>query len=214
MIGLLWPLATLKLVTPAVTLRQPGEDELWALAGLAGDGVHRPGERPFLTPWTDGTPVDRARHVVKQHWSRKGAWAPGRWELELGVFAGDRPCGMVVLEAADFDVLREVKTESWLGLRHQGKGYGVAARTALLPLAFDELGAVAALTEVFQDNTASQGVSRKLGYVPDGISRDNLDGEPVISDRLRLTRETWARSEHAQVTVEGLSDECRAMLGV
>lgn len=121
---------------------------------------------------------------------------------------------MVVLEAVDFDVLREVKTGSWVGLRHQGKGYGAAARTALLHLAFDELGAVAALTEVFRDNAASQGVSRKLGYVPDGISRDNLDGEPVISDRLRLTRESWARTEHAQVTVEGLSDECRAIFGV
>ena len=31
-------------------------------------------------------------------------------------------------------------------------------------LAFDHLGAQAALTEVFQDNHASQGVSRKLGY--------------------------------------------------
>ncbi len=56
-------------------------------------------------------------------------------------------------------------------------------------LAFDHLGADAALTEVFQDNHSSQGVSRKLGYEPDGISRDARGGEVVISDRLRLARQ-------------------------
>jgi hypothetical protein len=34
--------------------RLPREEELATLAQLAGVGVHRPGERPFLTPWTDG----------------------------------------------------------------------------------------------------------------------------------------------------------------
>jgi RimJ/RimL family protein N-acetyltransferase len=45
---------------------------------------------------------------------------------------------------------------------------------------------------VFQDNRASQGVSRKLGYEPDGISRDRRGDEVLVSDRLRLTRTRWA----------------------
>ena len=65
---------------------------------------------------------------------------------------------------------------------------------------------MAALTEVFQDNAGSQGVSRKLGYRPDGISRDVLHGQPVISDRLRLTREDWSGGA---VGIEGL-EECRS----
>lgn len=108
----------------------------------------------------------------------------------------------------DFPILREVKTASWLGLDFHGQGIGTEARAALLHLAFAELGAVAALSEVFQDNAASQGISRKLGYRPDGISRDVLDGQPVVSDRLRLTQEDWEQSQRTPVTVVGL-EACR-----
>ena len=67
----------------------------------------------------------------------------------------------------------------------------MAVRIGLLTLAFDHLGAEAAVTEVFQDNHSSQGVSRKLGYEPDGISRDARGDEVVVSDRLRLTLTKW-----------------------
>jgi hypothetical protein len=67
---------------------------------------------------------------------------------------------VVTLRARDFPVVREVTTSSWLATGHQGQGYGTEARTGLLTLAFDHLGARAARTEVFQDNDASQGVSR------------------------------------------------------
>jgi RimJ/RimL family protein N-acetyltransferase len=116
------------------------------------------------------------------------------------------PIGIVALRATDFSILREVKTWSWLGLEHHGQGFGTEARNALLHLAFAGLDAEAALTEVFQDNAGSQGVSRKLGYRPDGISRDVLHGKPVVSDRLRLTREDW---QETPVEVEGLED-CRS----
>jgi RimJ/RimL family protein N-acetyltransferase len=112
--------------------------------------------------------------------------------------------------ARQFAVLREVRTTSWFGHTHHGQGYGTEARTALLHLAFAELGAEAALSEVFQDNHASQAVSRKLGYRPDGISRDALHGEAVVSDRLRLTRADWRQSN--DVRVEGL-ESCRSFFG-
>lgn len=110
---------------------------------------------------------------------------------------------MVALRARDFPVLREVATESWLGLPFQGQGFGTEARRALLQLAFDGLDALSAVSEVFQDNAASQAVSRRLGYRPDGISRDVLDGQAVTSDRLRLDREHWRPT--ADVTVSGLA---------
>jgi hypothetical protein len=72
-------------------------------------------------------------------------------------------------------------------------------------LTFGYLGADAALTEVFQDNHASQGVSRKLGHEPDGISRDAIGGEAVVSDRLRLTRQKWQSQPRAGVTVAGFA---------
>lgn len=210
----LWPLygLTIRTAHEGIELRLPREDELAELASLAGRGVHHPGERPFLTPWTEGGPDERARSVLQGHWWRLGDWTAENWGLGLGVFEGGRPLGVVVLRAKDFRVVREVRTTSWLGLEHHGRGVGTAARAGLLALAFDHLGAEAALTEVFRDNHASQGVSRRLGYQPDGISRDARGDEVLVSDRLRLTRETWGARRHPEVEVSGL-DACRSMFG-
>lgn len=86
-------------------------------------------------------------------------------------------------------------------------------RTILSSDAFDHLDAQAALTEVFQDNHASQGVSRKFGYEPDGISRDRRGDEAVVSDRLRLTRQKWLAGDRTAVTVAG-AEHCQSMFGM
>lgn len=220
-----WPLFGLVLRTPRVELRLPREPEAVALAELAADGVHAPGERPFLTPWTEAGPLARAREVLGGHWERMADWQPDAWRLGLGVFGVDdvdggeegRPLGMVTLRATGFAVRRDVSTSSWLGLPHHRRGYGTEARTALLTLAFDHLGAACATTEVFPDNAASQGVSRALGYEADGISRDVRDGEVLVSDRLRLWRTTWddpaRRAARPAVEVRGL-DPCRQLFGL
>lgn len=209
----LWPQYGLTISTPRLELHLPGEEELAALAQLAGKGVHRADERPFLTPWTDGSSQDRARFVLQEHWAQLGRWTVAAWQLGLGVFRAGEPVGIVTLRARDFLVVREVTTSAWLGIDQQGKGYGTEARAGLLTLAFDHLGAQAALTEVFQDNYASQGVSRKLGYERDGISVDARGGEAVVSDRLRLTREKWTRAQPPTVRVDGMA-ACRPMFGL
>ena len=136
------------------------------------------------------------------------------WQLGLGFFHHDNPLGLVTLRARDFAIVREVTTSAWLGVGHQGRGYGTEARIGLLTLAFDHLDAHAALTEVFQDNHASQGVSRKLGYEHDGISWCDARGdEALVSDRLRLTRETWSRQTCPVTRVEGMA-VCRPMFGL
>jgi RimJ/RimL family protein N-acetyltransferase len=206
----LWPLYRLVLTTPRLELRLPREDEIAELAELAGRGVHPPDEQPFLTPWTEGSPTDRARAVLRGHWHQLAAWQPDSWELGLGVFRDGVPLGVVALRAAAFPVVREVVTSSWLGLAHQGRGFGTEARVGLLTLAFDHLGARAARSEVFRDSYASQAVSRKLGYQPDGISVDPRGPEALVSDRLRLTRDQWARQDHPTITVTGWP-ECKAM---
>lgn len=208
-----WPLAQLKLATKRLELRVPTDEELAELAQVAANGVHEPGEQPFLTPWTNLRPRERALHVMQQHWSRRGAWSTENWALEMGVFRGDQPVGIVTLKARNFPVLLEVKTESWLGLEFHRKGIGTEARTALLNLAFEGLGAVTALTEVFQDNVGSQGVSRRLGYRHDGISRDVLAGRSVVSDRLRLDASDWVPTNPSDLVVTGLP-KARPFFGV
>ncbi|GAA4467697.1 GNAT family protein [Phytohabitans houttuyneae] len=209
----LWPLYALTVTTPRLQLRLPREEEIAALAELAGGGVHRPGERPFMSPWTVGSPADRARTVLRDHWQYLATWDVAEWRLGLGVFREGTPIGLVTLHGWDFPVIRQVSTWSWLGVAHHGQGYGTEARAGLLTLAFDHLGATAALTGAFQDNHASLGVSRKLGYEPDGISVDARDGQAVVSDRLRLTVERWRERPHPPATVGGL-DACRALFGL
>jgi RimJ/RimL family protein N-acetyltransferase len=210
----LWPQFGLMIVTPRLELRLPREEDLAALAEVAARGVHRPDERPFLTPWTDGTPQERARIVLRDHWEQLAGWSIDSWSLGFGVFRQGEPLGAVTLRARDFVVVREVTTSSWLGLDYHGQGFGTETRVGLLTLAFEHLGALAARTEVFQDNHASQGVSGKLGYQPDGISVDARGSERVVSDRLRLTWENWTgRSRRSQVTVKGFP-ACREMLGL
>jgi len=200
-----WPFVGLRLNTDRLELRPPTDEELTEVALVAAGGVHQRDARPYLTPWTDLSPPERTLHVMKQHWSRRGDWSTDAWTLELAVFLEQHPIGMVALRGREFPVLREVKTESWLGLEHHGKGLGTEARSALLHLAFVGLEADAALSEAFQDNPASQGVSRKLGYEHDGISRDVLEGRAVTSDRLRLTRHVWEAGPRLKVTMSGLS---------
>ncbi|MGI5151857.1 GNAT family N-acetyltransferase [Plantactinospora sp. CA-294935] len=213
MLAELWPQYGLTITTPRLKLRLPHEAELTKIAHLAGAGVHHPAERPFLTPWTDGSYEDRARAVLQGHWNGLATWQTTAWQLGLGVFHADEPIGLVNLRARDFPVVREVTTSAWLGVEHQRKGYGTEARLGLLTLAFEHLGANAALTEVFQDNHSSQGVSRKLGYEHDGISVDARGSEAVISDRLRLTRQKWTTQQRPAVTIEGWP-ACKTIFGL
>lgn len=211
MIEDLWPTFRLAVSTPRLQLRVPREAEIGGFAAVAAGGIHDPSERPFLNPWTEGTPQERTRIVLQSYWEELAEWEVDDWTLGLGIFGtSDEPLGMVTLRAKDFPVVREVRTTSWLGIPHHGKGLGTEARLGALTLAFDHLGAEAALTEVFQDNHASQGVSRKLGYEPDGISCDARGSEALVSDRLRLRRARWASVPHDEVTVDGV-DACRHM---
>ncbi len=214
MLSELWPTYALRIHTPRLTLRLPDENELAALAQVVAIGVHKPNERPFLTPWTEGTPEDRARTLLQSHWDDLASWTPANWTLGLGVFlSGNQPIGMVTLRARDFRVVRGVTTTSWLGLAYHHQGLGTEARAGLLTLAFDHLGATDATTEVFPDNHASQGVSRKLGYQPDGISKDARGDEVLVSDRLRLSAARWAEISHPPVTVEGVEQALTMFFG-
>lgn len=65
----LWPTYQLCITTPRLQLRLPDDSELADLATLAGRGIHPPSEKPFLTPWTDGSAEDRAHFVLREHWS-------------------------------------------------------------------------------------------------------------------------------------------------
>lgn len=204
MVSSRWPLADLRLQTPELELRWPSPDDLDALADLAADGVHDPGVQPFMVAWTDASPDECARGTLQYHWSRWGSWKPSEWMLELAVIRDGVVVGTQGIGGRDFAVLREVHTGSWLGRRYHRQGIGTQMRAAVLHLAFEGLGAQWAVSAAFEDNPASLGVSRKLGYRDDGTEWHLVRGRPALTCRLRLGRADWQTARTLPVQIHDL----------
>jgi RimJ/RimL family protein N-acetyltransferase len=192
-----WPMTDLRLRTPRLELRWPGEADLAALAELAAAGIHDPSVQPFAVPWTDVPPAERARSVLQYQWGRWAAWQPSDWTLALAVVEDGIVVGLQGISGHDFAVTRRVSTGSWLGQAYQGRGIGTQMRAAVLYLAFAGLNAQHAVSSAYESNVASLAVSRRLGYADDGIDVLAIRGRPVVLRRLRLDRTTWQGSQDA-----------------
>ena len=132
-----WPLRHLVLRTPRLVLRPDDDAGLLELAEEARLGVHPPELMPFLTPWSDAAPDERALSTLQWHWSKRAELRPTGWNVHFLVRFDGRVVGTQELAATEFAVTREVATGSWLGLRHQGRGIGTEMRAAVLMFAFD-----------------------------------------------------------------------------
>ena len=161
-----WPLFDLRLRLGPVLLRPVTDADLAALAALLPDDVELD-PRAEQFPGLDDS-RDRQRRFVQGVWHSRGSWSPRSWCLDLGVEAEGELVGLQSLEGDDFGALRTVDSASWLVVAARGRGIGTSMRAAALGLAFDHLGAVAAVTSAVLDNHASLGVSRRLGYVDNG----------------------------------------------
>ena len=193
---LTWPLHGLVLRTPDLELR--GMTEEWAaeLAAVVPDDLEHHPELAHLSPGAD---------VLQAYWRDVGLWQPQDWVLDLVVLREGRPIGLQALEGKDFARGRVVDTHSWLVRSARGAGLGKQMRAAVLSLAFEHLGAVAAVSEAWADNAASLGVSRSLGYADTHV--EDRDGRPIQHLRLTTWRAPWP------VEVDGL-EPCRALLGI
>ncbi|MFE5997186.1 GNAT family N-acetyltransferase [Streptomyces sp. NPDC056454] len=207
-----WPLRGLRIRTPRLELRLPDEDLLDELASVGAGGVHAPDRMPFIVPWTDGEPDEVGRATYQHVLGTIAGWSPRDWHLSLAVLHEGKVVGRQDVMGREFGVRREALTGSWLGLPHQGQGIGTEMRAAALHLAFDGLGARYAVSEARTDNAGSLGVSRRLGYEPDGLQIEVIHGEATTMQRLRLDRAGWKKHRRVDVTVEGL-DACRADFG-
>lgn len=207
-----WPLFGLRLRCDAVRLRPVREADLPHLAAVQPDDAeHDP--RPGVLPWQD-LAEHRRRLLYQGYWRSLGTWSPSSWCLDLAVELDGDVVGVQALEAESFPVLRTVDSHSWLVPAVRGRGVGVAMRTAVLALAFDHLGAVAAVTSARTDNGASLGVSRHLGYRDNGVSLSDSPTGPTELTHLRLTAERWRASGQGRaVDVEGL-EPCLPWFGL
>jgi RimJ/RimL family protein N-acetyltransferase len=117
------------------------------------------------------------------------------------------------LLATQFPALRTVSSGSWLGLAHQGQGFGTEMRHGILHLAFEGLGARLAYSGAFFDNAASLATSQSLGYRENGRELHLRRGEPAEVVNLVLDRATWESRPRPDCTIEGLG-QCLDMFGL
>jgi RimJ/RimL family protein N-acetyltransferase len=200
----LWPPAAVVVRTPRLELRWPSQDDLVALATLAGEGVHDEAAMPFMTPWTRGTPDERSRSVLQWNWRTAGEWEPGKWSMSSVAVVEGAIVGTQGMQATDFGVCRVVETGSWLGLAHQGRGIGKEMRAAILHLIFAGLGADRAMTGAFDDNPASLGVTRALGYRPNGERWMAVEGRSRRELLFVLDRDDWQSTRRDDIELHGV----------
>lgn len=207
-----WPLFGLRLRSEHLVLRLPTDADLPGFIDLAKAGIHPPDEMPFGVAWSIVPSPAFERRFVQHHWGLRGSWTPEDWTLNLLVEMDGAPIGTQSIHAVGFAIHRIVDTGSWLGQAFQGRGLGKEMRSAVLSLAFDGLGALAAESSAFPDNLASNGVSRALGYEENGIGSLAPQGLARVSQRFRMSVEDWRSRPRPPVTIEGL-DACREMFG-
>jgi RimJ/RimL family protein N-acetyltransferase len=209
------PIYRLRLRTERLELRLPENfDEIADLADTAAAGVHEPDFMPFGFPWTAGEPDTVARSVALWYHRVIGGWETQNWTLPFFVFYEGRAIGVQDVKGTRFAISREVRTGSWIGRAHQGKGLGKEMRAAVLHLAFAELDAATATSGAFNGNDASAGVSRRLGYRADGEEFHVVQGQRRHLRRWRLSREDWEAQHTHEVAVEGVDRDLFDMLGL
>ena len=75
----------------------------------------------------------------------------------------------------------------------------------MLRLCFDGLAAEQITSTAFADNGASNAVSLRTGYEPDGHLRLVRDGKAATQNRYRLTRQRWLQVREANAALLGHS---------
>lgn len=208
-----WPLFGLRVRTPRLELRPPDDELAAALGELAVKGVHDPAVMPFSFPWTDAPVDELPRNSVQHYWQMRAELRPDHWHVSVGVLVDGVPAGAASLGAEDFALRRSFETGSWLGQEFQGRGLGAELRHACLHLGFAGFGADIATTGAFEDNAASLGVTRKLGYTPNGEEVMVRRGEAARLLKFFMRRDDWvANVRRDDIELEGV-EPCLPLLG-
>ena len=199
---------------PRVELRYADDALLEELAVLHAAGVVKPGTEPFDGDATFYQPGPGTFRWLKGQWSARSRTSPEWWALVFAAVVDGRAIGGQEMTGIEFRKVRTVDSFSWLSREYQGRGLGKEMRATMLHLAFAGLGALRAQSEAFDDNPSSQGVSRALGYEPDGSHYAPRPSGAGVMSRFALTREKWERTQRrSDITVEGL-DPCLPLLGL
>jgi RimJ/RimL family protein N-acetyltransferase len=86
-------------------------------------------------------------------------------------------------------------------------------RAAALHLGFAGLHAESAVSGTLTGNLAAVGVSRRLGYQPNGLIRRRVRDALGHEQRFALSRELWQQHRTVLVEIDGLAP-CLAQFGI
>jgi RimJ/RimL family protein N-acetyltransferase len=217
-----FPPFALRISCGPVEMRVLRDDDFPELVELVRGGIAAPGlPMPFLRAWHEepfapGAPEGFPTTSLKWWWTQRATFAPDEWRLALAVRRDGVLVGTQDVHANDFDQTRLVETGSWLGRPHQGQGTGTLMRQLVVGLAFDELGAERCASGYIVGNHASAAVSRKVGYVDNGVHRivqHTSKGKIGVDEqRVVVTPDTYVRPGDP-VVVEG-ADALRRFLAI
>ena len=196
-----WPLFDLVVTTPRLTLRYIDDALGVELATLAAAGIHDPAWMPFAHA-VDGRTLARARaQRVAFYWRHTGRHVvPSRGTSSSRRSSRGTVVGTTNLIADGFPVERTFETGSWLGRPHQGRGLGTEMRVATLHLGFLALDALDGDDRRLRRQPASLGVTRKLGYEPNGVEAHDRRGALAEIHRFRMTRDSTSSITFAATT--------------
>jgi RimJ/RimL family protein N-acetyltransferase len=194
-----WPFFDLRISSGEVLLRGVTDGDLDPLLAALPDDLELDPRLERFPRLPDAR--DRRRRFVAGLWRHRGQWSPSSWCLDLVVEHAGRVVGIQSVEGDDFPTLHTVDSASWLASDVRGRGLGTAMRVGIMALAFDRLGAEAAVSSAEHSNAASLAVSRRLGYVDNGVGRVQGADGAVDLQYLRLSRDAWkASGRSAEVT--------------
>jgi RimJ/RimL family protein N-acetyltransferase len=196
----IWPPFGLWIEAGPLVLRPITDEVLPALVDLALSGVHEPDRMPFYVPWTDAPPDRLPGNYVQFQWGRRSSWSQEAWGLEFAVEYEGRIVGTQGISTENYLITRTGETGSWLGRAHHGQGIGTKMRQAICAFVFDYLDAEEITSAAFADNPASNAVSRKVGYQPNGLMRKTRRPEEWHgSQQWLLTPSRFVRGEPIRV---------------
>lgn len=210
-----YPPLDLRVVTPRLELRGATDDLLEQLASVVRLGKATADPPPWDDPsaFYESDPDMRVWTWLQGIWRGRGRVGPELWRLYFVVIVDGEPVGMQDLTGNEFDSFGTVETTSWVSSDARQRGIGTEMRAAVLHLAFDGLGAEEAHSEAAVDNVGSNGVSERLGYERNGTAWATHQGQPVLGQRWRLDRETWAAKRRNDIELSGI-EGCCAVLGL
>jgi RimJ/RimL family protein N-acetyltransferase len=207
-----WPPFGLRVEAGQLTLRPITDEVLPELIDLALSGIHDAERMPFSTPWTDAPADKLPTNYVQYEWSTRANWSQEHWNLQFAVEHRGQIVGVQTFFNSNYLITRTGETGSWLAKKFHGQGIGTAMRQAICAFIFDHLDAEEITSAAYADNPASNAVSRKVGYQPNGAFRKTRrEGEWHSSQEWLLTPKTFVRG--VPITARGVP-EFRRFIGL